>query len=243
MILKLFLFVILFSQLFCLFTGDGTFYNATGGGTCSFDESNANPLLVAALNQPDWDGSNNCGRCAKIWGPYPDNPSYKNPVTVQIVDKCPECLSGDLDLSEDAFAMLAPMGDGRIDISWEYVDCDVSGLPGFQIHTKNGSNEWWVAFQVRDSRIGINMISVKSNGVWYDLSRTDYNYFIKSFSSGVGTQFVVRVEGINNEKFDYTINSYIANYTFQTSYQFDASSASINSILFGMALLFFFLFF
>jgi hypothetical protein len=33
-------------------TGEGTYYNATGAGNCSFDPSPQN-LMVAALNQVD----------------------------------------------------------------------------------------------------------------------------------------------------------------------------------------------
>lgn len=38
-----------------------------------------------------------------------------------VVDECPGCAYGDLDLSPDAFAMLSPMEAGRIDITWDVV--------------------------------------------------------------------------------------------------------------------------
>ena len=46
----------------------------------------------AAMNNPMWDSSGNCGRCAELhYG--------NNCVQVMVVDECPECKDGDLDLS------------------------------------------------------------------------------------------------------------------------------------------------
>ena len=37
---------------------------------------------------------------------------------LEIVDTCPGCADGDVDMSETAFKKLAPLNDGRIPISW-----------------------------------------------------------------------------------------------------------------------------
>jgi hypothetical protein len=52
-------------------------------------------LNVAAMDQPEWNGSDVCGECVAIDGP-------KGSVTVRIVDLCPECEMGHLDLSQQA---------------------------------------------------------------------------------------------------------------------------------------------
>ncbi|KAL1920041.1 uncharacterized protein VTP21DRAFT_1187 [Calcarisporiella thermophila] len=96
------------------FSGDGTFYNV-GLGACG--KTNNDKELVAALNAPQFGGGNNnspvCGKRATVKGP-------KGSVTVTIVDKCPGCKSGDLDLSPAAFNKIADAAQGRVPISWSF---------------------------------------------------------------------------------------------------------------------------
>jgi expansin len=171
------------------FEGEGTYYAATGDGACSFGVSADNPLLVGAMNAPDYDNSNVCGACAHIQGPDGE-------VTVRIVDLCPECAHGDIDLSPAAFEKLAPLEKGRIPISWQFVPCAVSG--SIVYHFKEGSNQWWTAVQVRNHRFGIAKFEWKSDdGVWHDVPRVDYNYFVDAGGMGPGpyTFRVTDVEG------------------------------------------------
>ncbi len=171
------------------FTGDGTYYAATGDGACSFGPSSDKPLLVGAMNAPDYANSGVCGACAHIQGPNGE-------VTVRIVDLCPECKHGDIDLSPDAFEKLAPLPDGRIAISWQFVPCDVSGPIVY--HFKEGSNQWWSAVQIRNHRHAIAKFEWQSSdGVWHDVPRVDYNYFIDDKGMGPGpyTFRVTDVEG------------------------------------------------
>ena len=101
-------------------TGDATYYDfADGSGNCGFDPT-PNDLMVGAMNQTDYAGSNACGSCAHLVGP-------EGEITIRIVDRCPECKPGDIDLSPDAFAKIAAIEKGRVDISWRYVPCSVSG--------------------------------------------------------------------------------------------------------------------
>lgn len=91
------------------YSGEGTFYGATGQGNCTFDASPGD-LMVAAMNGPDYAGSAVCGQYVAVTGP-------KGSVTVRITDQCPECKKGDLDLSESAFARIADPVAGRVPIS------------------------------------------------------------------------------------------------------------------------------
>jgi len=67
-------------------TGEGTYYDATGAGNCSFDASPDN-LMVAAMNHTDYDNAALCGAYVQVTGP-------KGVVVVRIVDRCPECPAG-----------------------------------------------------------------------------------------------------------------------------------------------------
>ncbi|KAG2225605.1 hypothetical protein INT45_013716 [Circinella minor] len=98
------------------FKGDGTFYTV-GLGSCGTDDTDSD--LVAALNAPQMGNSanpnsnKNCGRKARVKGP-------KGTVTVKIVDTCPPCQKGDLDLSPAAFGKIADFDDGRVNIQWSW---------------------------------------------------------------------------------------------------------------------------
>jgi expansin (peptidoglycan-binding protein) len=88
-----------------------------GAGACSFDPS-PDDLMVAAMNAVEYDNAAVCGEYVYITGP-------KGIVTVRIVDLCPECLAGHLDLSREAFALIADLPQGRVDITWQVVSPDL----------------------------------------------------------------------------------------------------------------------
>ncbi|MDI1449495.1 expansin EXLX1 family cellulose-binding protein [Polyangium sp. 6x1] len=169
------------------FEGDGTYYAANGSGACSFDASSDAPLLVGAMNAEDYANSGVCGACAQVKGPNGE-------VTVRIVDLCPECVHGDIDLSPDAFAKLAPLEDGRIPISWQFVPCDGQGPIVY--HFKEGSNQWWTAVQIRNHRNAIAKLEWKSDdGAWHEVQRLDYNYFVEDKGMGPGP-YTIRVTDV-----------------------------------------------
>jgi expansin (peptidoglycan-binding protein) len=95
------------------FEGEATYYDANGTGACGFPASN--DFMVAAINDEQYSKAN-CGKCISVTGP-------RGTVVVRIVDKCPGCSFGDVDLSQTAFAKIARLADGRIDIKWHFVAC------------------------------------------------------------------------------------------------------------------------
>ncbi len=158
------------------YEGEATYYAANGSGNCSFDRSS--DLMVAALNDEQYAGAGFCGGCVEVSGP-------DGSVVVRIVDKCPGCVSGDLDLSEEAFAMIAPLSAGRVDISWTPVACDVEGSLEYQF--KDGSSQYWTAIQVRNHRYPITKLEVQTGpDAWQELERLEYNYFVETDGLGVG---------------------------------------------------------
>ena len=112
--------------------GVATFYAADGSGACSFDASPSD-LDVAAMNAPEFDGSAVCGECVRVAGP-------KGEVTVRIVDLCPDCVAGQLDLSQGAFAKIADVSAGRVPITWTVVACNVAGAVAYRF--KEGSSQY-----------------------------------------------------------------------------------------------------
>jgi expansin (peptidoglycan-binding protein) len=158
------------------YSGIATFYGATGAGNCSYDPTS--DLMVAAMNAPQYQGSQACGAYVDVTGPA------GNTIRVKIVDSCPECESGHLDLSAQAFAKLADPVKGRIDISWKLVSPALSG-PVTYVY-KDGSTQWWCGIQVRNHRTPIRTVELKSSGSWITLQRQSYNYFLSANGTGCG---------------------------------------------------------
>ena len=171
-------------------TGVATYYDATGAGACSFDATPAD-LDVAAIDMPEWNDSAPCGECAAVTGP-------NGSVTVRIVDLCPGCETGHLDLSMEAFAKIADVSAGRVPITWQVVPCDVTGPVEYRY--KEGSSQYWTAIQVRNHRLPITTLEVQLAGAWQSLARTDYNYFLDASGVGTTSGFPVRITAVDGQQ-------------------------------------------
>jgi expansin len=160
-----------------LHSGEGTYYAATGEGNCGFPASPDN-LMVAALNNTDYGTADLCGAFIRVHGP-------KGEVTVRLVDRCPECLPGDVDLSREAFAVIADLPQGRVPITWQIIS---PALPGpIFYHFKDGSNQWWTAVQIRNHRNPIAKVEHRlPDGTFQELPREMWNYFVASGGLGPG---------------------------------------------------------
>jgi expansin (peptidoglycan-binding protein) len=109
-----------------------------------------------------------------------------NSIRVKIVDECGDCAPGQLDFHPDAFAMLAPKEQGRVPISWTFVACDAVGPVKYKY--KDGSNPYWTAVQVRNSRYPVAKLeSSKDGATWVELQRQSYNFFLNGAGFGDGS--------------------------------------------------------
>lgn len=100
-------------------SGNATYYDDAGYGACGTQIDAATQLLVAAP--------------AAYWTtPNPnDDPLCQGisiqvtyggtTITVPVVDKCPTCDAGHIDLSRPAFAALADTDLGTILVTWQFV--------------------------------------------------------------------------------------------------------------------------
>lgn len=152
-------------------TGDATYYDADGTGACSYPRAEAAAdRMVAAMNGADYDKAAWCGACLEVDGPA-------GTVVVRVVDSCPGCASGDLDLSREAFAAIAEMKAGRVKVRWREVACDVTGPIAYKV--KDGSSAAWAAIQIRNTRYPVTRVAVRrADGRWQDLVHQAYNYFV-----------------------------------------------------------------
>lgn len=157
-------------------SGIATFYGATGAGACLFDPT-PNDLMVAAMNAAQFDTASFCGAHVRVTGP-------QGTITMRIVDLCPECETGHLDLSAEAFAQIAEPIQGIVDIEWQVVSPALEGPVAYRF--KEGSNQWWTAVQLRNHRNPIATVEyLNENGQWINVPRTAYNYFVQT-NPGMG---------------------------------------------------------
>jgi len=190
-------------------TGVATYYAATGDGACLFGAS-PNDLDVAAMDQAEFAGSAVCGECVAIAGP-------KGNVTVRVVDLCPDCEQGHLDLSQEAFAKIADVSAGRVSITWQVVPCAVNGDVSYEL--KDGSSQYWTAIQVRNSRLPIAKLEWMQGGAWVAVDRTDYNYFVVNGGVGAGS-YQVRITASTGAQLTDTLPPVVANAVVPGSGQF-----------------------
>ncbi|HLL05384.1 MAG TPA: expansin EXLX1 family cellulose-binding protein [Myxococcaceae bacterium] len=193
--------------------GIATFYDATGAGHCGFDKS-PQDMDIAAMNAPQFAGTAVCGSCAEIDGP-------KGSVVVRIVDSCPECNTGHLDLSREAFAKIANMIDGRVQTQWRLVSCPVTGPVRYRV--KQGSNQWWSAIQVLNHRLPVTKFEYQKNGAWVNTRRDpDSNYFTEPAGMGTGP-VKVRITASDGQTLEDTIPSTAGEKTYDGLAQFKAN--------------------
>lgn len=163
-------------------SGEATFYfprSGSGDSTdaCGFDLSPAD-TLIGAMNLIDYEGSRLCGSVVSVSGP-------KGTVVVKIVDLCPECPQGNIDLSPQAFAEIADTILGRVPIQWHVLAADVNGP--ILYHFKSGSNQWWTAVQIRNHRYPVFSLEyLTPQQTYQQMNRTDYNYFVVNGGLGLG---------------------------------------------------------
>ncbi|MCG6495484.1 cysteine/serine endopeptidase inhibitor [Kitasatospora sp. A2-31] len=107
-------------------SGKATYYNDAGFGACGTQINAANQMLVA-VPHAWWTAANpnNDPLCKGISVKV----TYQGKtVTVPVKDKCPSCDSTHIDLSQPAFARLAPLGKGVITgLTWQFVKTGLAG--------------------------------------------------------------------------------------------------------------------
>jgi len=163
-------------------SGKATFYAATGAGNCSFDPV-SNPMVVA-LGPSEYKAGAACGGYLDVTGP-------KGGVRVKVVDQCPECPPGHIDLSREAFAKIGNTGDGVIPVTYRTVANP--GVPGpLTVRVKEGSSQYWLALRFDNHGNALTAAEIKVGNGFQRLEHTDYNYWLDQSGAG-GGPFTVRL--------------------------------------------------
>jgi len=161
---------------------EATHYVLSGLPNCSYSPP-ADGLYVA-LPASEYASAAKCGSYLQVSGPG-------GAVRVKVIDQCPECAAGHIDLSETAFARLAPLSTGLISVSYTPVADPV--LPGpLSAEVKQGSSRYWLALLIDNTGNPLASVQVQSPSGWLSLARASYNYWIAASGAGPGP-FTVRL--------------------------------------------------
>lgn len=181
-------------------SGDGTYYWTTDWGQCSLvpRPPNARNRQAVALNARQWSElgeSAFCGMCLTVEGSGRGNGANPIQGTFQayVMDHCSSCTGGayggygDLDFSHSGM-------DGRWDITWKAVPCEVSGPIEYVFV---GSHKWYIKVQPRNLPVPPKEVYV--NGGWAQRSRD--GFFIYHAGSGLALPFKLETVDARGEWF------------------------------------------
>jgi expansin (peptidoglycan-binding protein) len=165
-----------------------TFYDLAGHrGNCSY-AAPANGLYVA-LATPDYAKGAYCGAYLDVTGP-------RGKVRVKIVDSCPPCPKGRIDLSARAFARVADPAKGLVSVSYKIARNPRAGHLAFRV--KDGSSRWWMGLLVYNHGNPLRSVEIRTPSGWRALTHTDYNYWLTD-NPGPGP-FTVRVSDVRGHR-------------------------------------------
>ena len=167
-------------------SGKATHYElASGGmGNCSYPSPPAGQLYVA-LSPSEYGAAAACGSYLQVSGP-------DGSVTVEVVDQCPECQAGHIDLSEQAFAKIAPLSAGLVPVTYHTLTDPPLPAP-LSMLVKAGSSAYYLALLPINNGNPLASVAVsQGSGGWQELSRTTYGYWLASSGAGPGP-FSVRL--------------------------------------------------
>ena len=168
-------------------SGKATFYDLGGGqGNCSFPGAPANDLFVA-LGAADYADGAACGAYLDVTGP-------KGKVRVKVIDSCPPCGAGHIDLSRTAFKKIADEIDGIVPVTYRAVRSP--SVPGpVSVRIKEGSSRYWFAALIDNHANPLASVKVSSGGSARSASRTDFNYWTVDAGAGPGP-FTIRMTDV-----------------------------------------------
>jgi hypothetical protein len=160
-------------------SGTATHYVLQSLPNCSYPSPPADGLFVA-LSPDEYGNAAACGGYLEVHGP-------DGSVRVEVIDQCPGCGDGHIDLSETAFSAIAPLNAGLVDVTYQRLANP--SLPGpISLLVKQGSSPYWLALLAMNTGNPLASVQVQSEsgGGWYNLVQANYNYWVAQSGAGAG---------------------------------------------------------
>lgn len=170
--------------------GEGTFYEGIAGsdtGNCLIFVAEGD-YKHCALNSIDYDNAQACGGYIEVFG-------EKGSVVLQVVDRCPECKEGDVDMTREAFEKIDDPIKGRVPITWKSVESPKE--EHILIKFKEGSSEFHTEIQFSQLKYPIKSLEYFENDSWIPMERKLYNFFVEP--KGIKSPMKLRASSVNEE--------------------------------------------
>ena len=173
-------------------SGEATHYVLQpGNGNCSYPAANTDQMY-AALSPAEYGSAAACGSYVEVTGP-------DGSVTVQVVDQCPECRAGHIDLSEQAFGRIAQLSAGLVPVTYHTIIDPPLPAP-LSLRVKEGSSPYWLALLPIGSGNPITSVRVSSaSHGGQDLARASYNYWLAPSGMGMGPFTVQLTDSVGHQ--------------------------------------------
>ena len=182
-----------------IYSGNATVYaGLTTGGNCLFPKEEYYDGMYAAINSYQYNADSGCGLCALVVSP--SNP--QKAIRVRIIDECPDCEHGSLELSDKAFKELTGMDNPTpVEVTWALIPCDidVEDFPAlvekgskikFQFKTR--STPWFYQLKIFNTVYPVTKVEANIKGLWIPLIRKSSNYWSgSSIGASAGLEFRV----------------------------------------------------
>lgn len=166
-------------------TGSALVYGGHVDGNCSLTGATRGELF-ASVSTREYEGSLACGSYLEVKGP-------RGTARVQVIDRCPGCREGQLDLNQAAFARIGDPTKGLAEVRYRQV-LDPKPVRPLAFRVKAGSTTGWAAVQVIDHGNPLRSVELRDGKDWRGLRRGYDNYWVTT--SGAGDRFDVRVTDV-----------------------------------------------
>jgi expansin (peptidoglycan-binding protein) len=141
-------------------TGSASYYSSSATGNCGFGPPADG--LYAALGPDQYSGGAACGSYLDVTGPA-------GTVRVKVIDSCPACHDGKLDLSKAAFQKVGSTSAGVVQVTYTGVR-DPGLTTPITLKSRSGSS-----LQLMADNVGVPLASMEVNGA--PLQRGSDNYW------------------------------------------------------------------
>jgi hypothetical protein len=170
-------------------SGKATYFDLEGSlGNCSYPGPPADDLFVALSQSSEYSQGAACGTYLDVTGP-------KGKVRVKVIDSCPPCAAGHIDLSLTAFKKIGVQNDGIIKVKYRTVKNPA--VPGpLSVRVKEGSSRYWLSVLIDNHGNRLTSVKVAGGGGSYkSAEHEEYNYWTLPSGAGSGP-FKVKVTDV-----------------------------------------------
>jgi expansin (peptidoglycan-binding protein) len=169
--------------------GRAFFYNpGSGKGSCSFGRLAAGGLYVS-LGAAQYAAGAACGSYLDVTGPA-------GTVRAEVVDNCPGCSDGGIDMSAAAFSRVANPSAGTVLVSYQLARDP--RLPGpLAVRVAQSASSTWLAVQLinQGNPLASVQVGTPHRAGWRSLTLSPDDYWVAPSGAGAGP-FRVRVTDI-----------------------------------------------